>query len=222
MFGMLPESVIRSTCNCMIVFVCGSDFTYCSKFFHIFYRVFVVSYTVAPESIRIVTALKQMIEQVFDEHELRSSDAEQNVTVDLLAYKIIPLARNLDHTSTETVSDYCKRLIARIDVHRKDTHMDLQNLCGHQNYGQVVLATTEWLLSPSWDEEQWESHREGELRNKYWESMTDLVSHVERWDGTEASARRILSILEGRPTLVGIPEPLEVAQQKKQKKRRWF
>jgi len=34
----------------MIVFFCESDFTYCSKFFHIFYGDLVLSYTVAPES----------------------------------------------------------------------------------------------------------------------------------------------------------------------------
>ncbi|KEQ68174.1 hypothetical protein M436DRAFT_32018, partial [Aureobasidium namibiae CBS 147.97] len=67
-----------------------------------------------------------------------------------------------------------------------------EKLCGHQNYGQVVLATTKWLRSPSWDEEQRELQRESELRNRYWKNMIDLGSHVERWDGTEASARGIL------------------------------
>lgn len=169
-----------------------------------------------------MTAVEQIIERGLDEYELPSSDAEQNVTVDLLTFEIIPLARDLDHMSNETVSDYHKRLIARIDVHRKNTHMDLQKLCGHQNYSQVVLATTKWLRSPSWDEEQREMQREGELRNKYWKNMTDLGSHVERWDGTEASARRILGILEGRPTLVRIPEPLEVAELEKKNNRTWF
>ena len=42
MFEMLPESAIRNTCNCMIVFICEFDFTHCSKFFHIFYKFFVL------------------------------------------------------------------------------------------------------------------------------------------------------------------------------------
>ncbi|KAG9522356.1 hypothetical protein KCV07_g3194, partial [Aureobasidium melanogenum] len=90
-----------------------------------------------------------------------------------------------------------------------------EKLCGHDNYGQVALTTTKWLKSPSWDEEQRELQRESELRTKYWKNMTDLGSHVERWDGTEASARRVLSILEGRPTLVRMPEQQEVVKQRK-------
>ena len=89
-----------------------------------------------------------------------------------------------------------------------------EKLCGHQNYGQVVLATTKWLRSPSWDEEQRELQREGELRNRYWKNMTDFGSHVERWDGTEASARGILSILKKKPSLVSIPERESVIEQK--------
>ncbi|KAI7328890.1 hypothetical protein KC315_g6423 [Hortaea werneckii] len=78
----------------------------------------------APESIRIVAAVKQIVERGFDEHELRSSDAETNVTCDLLASKINPLVQNLEDVDDRTVSSYYKRLIARIDIHRKNAHID--------------------------------------------------------------------------------------------------
>ncbi|KAH0341677.1 hypothetical protein KCU83_g9589, partial [Aureobasidium melanogenum] len=80
----------------------------------------------APESIRIVAAVKQMVQRGFDEHELRSSDADTSVTVDFLANKIKNLAQNLDQMDDQTISDYHKLLVARIDIHRENTHMDIQ------------------------------------------------------------------------------------------------
>jgi len=82
----------------------------------------------APESIRIVAAIRQMVAQGFDEHELRSSDAEMNVTIDFLTNKIRPLAQNIDEMDDQTISNYLKRLVARVDIHRKDTHVDLQRV----------------------------------------------------------------------------------------------
>ena len=80
----------------------------------------------APESIRIVAAVKQIIERGFDQHELRSIDADSSVTMDFLSDKIIPLVQNLEDMDQQTVSNHHKRLIDRMDINRKNMHIHFQ------------------------------------------------------------------------------------------------
>ncbi|KAH0035028.1 hypothetical protein KCU78_g2128, partial [Aureobasidium melanogenum] len=79
-----------------------------------------------PESIRIVAAVKQIVERGFNQHELRSINAESSVTVDLLVNTIIPLAQNLERLDDQTVASYHRRLVERINVNRKDIHIHFQ------------------------------------------------------------------------------------------------
>ncbi|KEQ68175.1 hypothetical protein M436DRAFT_68383 [Aureobasidium namibiae CBS 147.97] len=79
-----------------------------------------------PESIRIVAAVKQIVERGFDQHELRSINAESSVTVDFLVNTIIPLAHDLERLDDQTVARYHVRLVERINVNRKDIHIHFQ------------------------------------------------------------------------------------------------
>ncbi|THY35958.1 hypothetical protein D6D01_00836 [Aureobasidium pullulans] len=79
-----------------------------------------------PESIRIVAAVKQIVERGFDQHELRSINAEGSVTVEFLSKTIIPLAQNIDGMDIQTIHNYRERLHRRIDINRRDLHVHLQ------------------------------------------------------------------------------------------------
>jgi hypothetical protein len=80
----------------------------------------------APESIRIVAAVKQIVERGFDQHELRLIDAESSVTVDFLSNTIIPLVQDLESMDDQTVATYHRRLVERIDITRRNMHVHLQ------------------------------------------------------------------------------------------------
>ena len=82
-----------------------------------------------------------------------------------------------------------------------------EKLCGADNFEHVVLVTSKWLKSPTYDEEQQELRREQDLINTYWKNMTARGSQVERFDGSPESARQILGVLQRKPRLVKLQEP---------------
>ncbi|KIO01138.1 hypothetical protein M404DRAFT_150982 [Pisolithus tinctorius Marx 270] len=70
-----------------------------------------------------------------------------------------------------------------------------KELCGKENFKNVVLVTT------MWDEvtEEVGSARENELQSDFWRSMIDLGSTIHRFDGTMESAWKIISCLSVAP-----------------------
>ncbi|KAI5987410.1 hypothetical protein F5J12DRAFT_728429 [Pisolithus orientalis] len=70
-----------------------------------------------------------------------------------------------------------------------------RELCGKENFKNVVLVTT------MWDEvtEEVGSARENELQSDFWRSMINLGSTIHRFDGTTESAWEIISCLSVAP-----------------------
>lgn len=70
-----------------------------------------------------------------------------------------------------------------------------RELCGKENFKNVVLVTT------MWDEvtEEVGSARENELQSDFWRSMINLGSTIHRFDGTVESAWKIISCLSVAP-----------------------
>ncbi|KIO01012.1 hypothetical protein M404DRAFT_40787, partial [Pisolithus tinctorius Marx 270] len=64
-------------------------------------------------------------------------------------------------------------------------------LCGKENFKNIVLVTT------MWDEvtEEVGSARENELQSGFWQAMINLGSTIHRFDGTMESAWKIISCL---------------------------
>ncbi|KAK3364625.1 hypothetical protein B0T25DRAFT_69922 [Lasiosphaeria hispida] len=85
-----------------------------------------------------------------------------------------------------------------------------QSLCGQQNYGHVVLATTMWAEIE--EERVIGLQRERELRNTYWADMIQRGSKVKEHNGSRKSALDIVRTLTGtgRPVTLAIQYELIV------------
>lgn len=70
-----------------------------------------------------------------------------------------------------------------------------KELCGEDNFKNVILVTT------MWDEvlEDVGSQREAELQNTFWQRMIKLGSSTHRFDGTEESAWKIINSISISP-----------------------
>ena len=66
-----------------------------------------------------------------------------------------------------------------------------QKLCGKHAYKSIILVTTKWVYVPP----EIGVQREGGLEGKYWKEMIDSGCRVERFEGTSASAWKIINII---------------------------
>lgn len=77
-----------------------------------------------------------------------------------------------------------------------------QKLCGEDFYSRVILTTTMWpdKDDPSYDcmdeIDCWA--REEDLKKKFWKSMIDTGSKVQRFTGTSESAQEIINVIVSR------------------------
>ncbi|KAF3395394.1 hypothetical protein DPV78_008516 [Talaromyces pinophilus] len=67
----------------------------------------------------------------------------------------------------------------------------IQNMCGKDAYGQVVLVTTGWLETPTDAEAAQFEMKEGQLKSKYWDSMLSKGARYVRHNGSTSSAEDI-------------------------------
>lgn len=68
----------------------------------------------------------------------------------------------------------------------------IQNMCGKDAYGQVVLVTTGWLETPTDAEAAQFDMKEGQLKSKYWDSMLSKGARYVRHNGSTSSAEDII------------------------------
>ncbi|GAM35809.1 hypothetical protein TCE0_017f04421 [Talaromyces pinophilus] len=71
----------------------------------------------------------------------------------------------------------------------------IQNMCGKDAYGQVVLVTTGWLETPTDAEAAQFEMKEGQLKSKYWDSMLSKGARYVRHNGSTSSAEDIAHLI---------------------------
>lgn len=96
----------------------------------------------APESVRIVAAVQEIVQNAFEKHEQRSVEADNHVTADFLRTEIMPLAQDLYRRTDKNVKEAKTKLYSRMEVQQKNLYLHrskardgIQSMgCGRGNY----------------------------------------------------------------------------------------
>ncbi|KAH7914569.1 P-loop containing nucleoside triphosphate hydrolase protein [Hygrophoropsis aurantiaca] len=85
-----------------------------------------------------------------------------------------------------------------------------QEICGQDAFKNMIMATTKWRLPPG--SAELERRREKELSDIVWKDARERGSRIARFDGTQESARQIISLAARKPLIT----PLQLERDLKQ------
>ena len=103
--------------------------------------------------------------------------------------------------SVENVSRICAMLfITNADVYKalENTIDMVERLWGAEGIAKITLVTTKWTNSTDGRVRKHEEHKETMIKES-WSRPAKCNSKVERWDGTDNSAHKIIANLHERP-----------------------
>jgi len=89
--------------------------------------------------------------------------------------------------------------INEIRMRSRDSLLMFQELCGEDALGNVTLLTTRWDIV---EDEGIGARRERELRRDFWKDMIAHGSVVQRFDGTQVTAKAIVRRMLRNPSVV--------------------